>query len=127
MKILNYIISITIGLQFISCGNSSTEQQSIKKIDKTIVKNGIATSTFTVWGNCGMCEETIEKSLKLDGISKADWNSDSKIIVVDYDTSKVTLDEIQKTIASVGYDNIKYKGEDRAYAELHECCKYDRK
>ena len=27
------------------------------------------TETFKVWGNCGMCEKTIEKSLKVKGIS----------------------------------------------------------
>ena len=74
-----------------------------------------------------MCKETIESSLKVDGITKADWNVDSKIMTVSYDEKKITLDQIQKNIASVGYDNEKYKGDDKAYSELAGCCQYDRK
>lgn len=38
------------------------------------------TETFKVWGNCGMCEKIIEKSLKVKGISSAEWNKDTKMI-----------------------------------------------
>jgi copper chaperone CopZ len=74
-----------------------------------------------------MCKETIEGSLKVAGISKADWNVDSKIMTVAYDSSKISLDQIQKSIAAVGYDTEKYKGDDKAYHELAECCQYERK
>lgn len=93
----------------------------------TEVVAGIATSTFKVWGNCGMCKETIENSLKLDGIIKADWNTETKIINVSYDTAKINLDYIQKNIALVGYDNEKYKGNGKAYSGLPDCCQYERK
>lgn len=74
-----------------------------------------------------MCKETIEGSLKAEGISNSDWNKDTKMITVSYDTNKISLDQIQKSIASVGYDNEKYKGDDKAYSNLPECCQYDRK
>jgi copper chaperone CopZ len=74
-----------------------------------------------------MCKETIEGSLKVDGISKAEWNTESKQMEVNYDSTKINLDAIQKHIANVGYDNDKYKGDETAYNNLHECCKYERK
>ena len=74
-----------------------------------------------------MCKETIESSLKENGIKKADWDSETKMISVSYDASKIALDKIQKNIASVGYDNVKYKGDNDAYSSLHGCCQYDRK
>ena len=74
-----------------------------------------------------MCKETIEGSLKVEGISKANWSPETKMISVAYDTTKINLDQIQKNIASVGYDSEKYKGDDNAYKELPECCQYDRK
>ena len=40
------------------------------------------TETFKVWGNCGMCKKTIEKSLKVKGISSAEWNKDTKMIMI---------------------------------------------
>lgn len=88
---------------------------------------GSKTSTFKVWGNCGMCKKTIEESLVADGVLKADWNKTTKIMTIQYDTTKITLNDIHKKIASVGYDTEKERGDDKAYANLHECCQYKRK
>lgn len=84
------------------------------------------TDTFKVWGNCGMCKKTIEKSLKIDGIFKADWNRESKMITVSYDPLKISLDDIQKRIADAGYDNDGYKADSVKYNGLHSCCQYER-
>ena len=124
MKINKVIAIAFIVLAVGACGN---KVESEKTETKTEVVNEIATSTFKVWGNCDMCKETIEGSLKVDGISKADWNTETKMITVSYDTTKISLDQIQKNIAAVGYDNEKYKGDDKAYSELAGCCQYDRK
>ena len=43
-----------------------------------------------------------------------------------YDSDKTSLDEVQKKIASVGYDTEKYKADDEVYNNLHHCCKYNR-
>lgn len=119
------LIALVVVLAFASCG--SKQESATETIAKSETTNGVTTSTFKVWGNCEMCKETIESSLKVDGISKADWNVDSKIMTVSYDEKKITLDQIQKNIAAVGYDNEKYKGDDKAYSELAGCCQYDRK
>ena len=124
MNIIKIIAIACIVVTISSCGDKVESENADTKIE---VVNGTATSTFKVWGNCDMCKETIETSLKVDGISKADWNVDSKILTVSYDTGKITLDQIQKNVASVGYDNEKYKGDDKAYKELADCCQYDRK
>ncbi len=121
----NTILAIIFG--FIMCVSCSNKAGSENSVPTTEVVNGITTSTFKVWGNCEMCKETIEGSLKVEGVSKADWNVDSKIMAVSYDEKKISLDQIQKNIASVGYDNLKYKGDDKAYSQLPECCQYERK
>ncbi|MCE2742188.1 MAG: cation transporter [Fluviicola sp.] len=127
MKKITLIFSI-LGLTLISLNSCSTTETKEKiPATKTVVENGIATSTFKVWGNCDMCKETIENSLKVEGVQKADWNSDTKLMKISYETSKISLDQIEKNIASVGYDNVKYKGDDEAYSALHECCQYERK
>lgn len=110
-KLLSLILSIT----FLTACNQGAN----------IVAN--AKADFKVWGNCNMCKETIEGSLKVDGVSKAEWNTKSKQIEVSYDSTKINLDAIQKLIANVGYDNEKYNGSNEAYEKLHQCCKYDRK
>lgn len=108
-----------------SCSTTETKENTPET--KTLINNGISTSTFKVWGNCDMCKETIENSLKVDGVQKADWNSDTKLMKISYDAKKISLDQIEKNIANVGYDNVKYKGDDAAYSSLHECCQYERK
>jgi len=82
------------------------------------------TETLKVQGNCGMCETRIEKAAKLDGVSKAEWNSETKLLAVTYDPSKTNLDQIGKKIAAVGHDNEKAKADDKAYGSLPSCCKY---
>lgn len=124
---MNLTKTITIAFTVLAIGACNNETKPEQTMNKTETINGTTTSTFKVWGNCEMCKETIESSLKTEGIEKADWNVDTKIMTVTYDNSKITLDQIQKNIASVGYDNEKYKGDDKAYKELAECCQYDRK
>lgn len=124
MKVPASIIIICLALLSNACGNSQAESTSVAK---TEVADGISTSSFKVWGNCGMCESTIESSLKIDGVMETDWNSDTKVIKVSYDSTVITLDEIHRKIAASGYDTQKYKSSDSTYSNLHECCQYDRK
>lgn len=90
------------------------------------VKKG-QTETFKVWGNCGMCESTIEKALKIKGVSKADWNKDTKMIMVVFNPKKITLADIHKKLASVGYDTELETAPKEVYDNLHGCCQYERK
>jgi periplasmic mercuric ion binding protein len=82
------------------------------------------TETLKVSGNCGMCKSRIEKAAKLDGVSKADWDSKSKLLTVIFDPAKTNIDEVGKKVAAVGHDNEKAKAEDKTYNSLPGCCKY---
>lgn len=83
--------------------------------------------TFNVNGNCGMCKTTIEKSLKnVEGVKFAVWNKETKKITVKFNPSVISLMDIHKKIAGVGYDTDKVKAKDEVYDNLHGCCQYDR-
>ncbi|MFV0604814.1 MAG: heavy-metal-associated domain-containing protein [Niabella sp.] len=84
------------------------------------------TEEISVSGNCGMCKSNIEKAAKKAGAASADWNKDTKILTVQYDSKKTNSNKIQKSISAVGYDTQDFKGNDEAYNKLHTCCKYDR-
>lgn len=84
------------------------------------------TEIVKVQGNCGMCKAKIEKAAKVDGVSKAEWNQDTKKLTLVYDPSKVTTDAVQKKIAAAGYDTEKYKADEKTYNSLDACCKYKR-
>ncbi len=84
--------------------------------------------SIKVWGNCGMCKKTIEKSLNgVEGIKSASWNKQTKILDVQFDDSKISVKQIEEKVAGSGYDTQNVKGDDKAYKNLHECCQYDRK
>lgn len=85
------------------------------------------TESFKVYGNCGMCKKRIDKAATLEGVTKADWNKDTKMMSVTYDAGKVNMDAIQKKVAEIGHDTEKYTAEDKVYEKLPGCCLYDRK
>jgi copper chaperone CopZ len=85
------------------------------------------TETFKVYGNCGMCERRIEKAATIEGVTKANWNEDTKIMTVSYDPAKTDAKKVQKAIAAVGHDTEKETAKEDVYKKLPGCCKYDRK
>ncbi len=97
------------------CFSISLSAQNVKK------------ESVKVWGNCSSCKKHIEKAAMDNGATSAQWNMTTKILVVSYNPGKTSEESIQKGVAAAGYDTEKYKGDDKAYAALDECCQYDRK
>ncbi len=79
-----------------------------------------------VWGECGMCKKKIETASIQAGAVTADWNEDSKVLSVSYNTSKTSATKIQQAVAATGYDTRDIKATDGAYDKLPGCCKYER-
>lgn len=89
------------------------------------IKNA-KTETVKIYGNCGMCETKIENAGNIKKVAKVDWDQDSKMATLTYDSTKTNSDEILKRIALVGYDSDKFLAPDDVYDNLHGCCQYDR-
>ena len=89
------------------------------------IKNA-KTTTLKVFGNCGMCKTTIEKAGSKKRLYKTEWNEETKMATITYDSKKSSADEVMKNIALSGYDNVNYLAPDNVYSKLHGCCKYDR-
>lgn len=83
--------------------------------------------TVKVWGNCGMCQKTIETAAKSAGATDAQWNKDTKVLTVAYKEKKTDLTKIEQAIANAGYDTQRFTAPEEAYNGLHSCCQYDRK
>lgn len=84
--------------------------------------------SIKVWGNCGMCKKTIEKSLKgAEGVQSATWDKKTKMLNVSYDDAKTSLQQIEAKIGAAGYDTQSVKADDKAYSKLPDCCQYERK
>lgn len=83
-----------------------------------------AHAEFYVRGNCGMCKERIDKTVStLPGVSKADWNVESKTIAVDYDSTKVSAIDIEKAVAATGHATKGVEMDMAAHDKLPMCCK----
>lgn len=84
------------------------------------------TETFKVWGKCDMCKARIEKAVKTDGVTSADWNIKTSMLTVTFDPGKTSVDILGKKLATTGHDTEKYRATDEAYSKLPGCCHYDR-
>lgn len=89
------------------------------------IKNA-KTETVKIYGNCGMCEKTIEKVGNLKKIAGVDWNKDTKMATLTYDAKKTNQAEILKRIALAGYDSDSFLAPEDAYSKLPNCCQYKR-
>jgi hypothetical protein len=113
---MNIFNKITMMLCIASTSLTSCEAQ---------VKNA-KIETVKIYGNCGMCETTIETAGNVKKVAKVDWDKDTKIAIITYDSTKTNQDEILKRIALAGYDSDKFLAPDDVYSKLHGCCQYER-
>ena len=84
------------------------------------------TESVKIYGNCEMCEKTIETAGSVKKIANVDWNKDTKMATITYDSTKTNQDEILKRIALAGYDSDKFLAPDDVYSKLAGCCQYER-
>jgi copper chaperone CopZ len=118
MKSINFIMTAVIAV----VSGVITQAQSHDHSKMISAK----TESFLVRGACNMCKERIEKAAKIDGVSKAEWNKDSKILTLVYDPVLTNSDKVKSGIAAAGHDTEKIKADDKTYNQLPGCCKYKR-
>jgi outer membrane receptor for ferrienterochelin and colicin len=82
------------------------------------------TVSLKVWGVCEMCQQRIEGALKSKGISSASWNVNTKLLTLQFDPSKTTIEKIHHKLAFVGHDTQLKKARDAVYNSLPECCRH---
>lgn len=88
--------------------------------------NNAITEDVKIFGNCGMCKKTIEKSGTITGVVSLKWDVDTKIATMVYDANKTNQEEILNRIALAGYDSEKVKAKKEDYDNLDGCCQYER-
>ena len=94
----------------------STQAQEKKKNAKLL---------FEVDGVCMMCKNRIEKAaLDTKGVKYANWNVQTKELVVIIDERKTSEQLVCESMANAGHDTKHVKAPQEAYDNLHFCCKY---
>ncbi len=84
----------------------------------------IQTDTFKVDGNCSMCKKRIENAAYVKGVKRAEWNKDTKQLIVTYRPSKTSSDEVLKSVADAGHSSEKVATTEVVYNKLPGCCQY---
>ena len=107
MKKYITFFKISMFIVFISCG----EEQAI-----------ITVNTPTI--QCGMCQKSIENSLKkTPGVKNVNVDLKTKDATINYYINKTDITKIEKVISSLGYQANEIKADPDAYEALPGCCK----
>ncbi len=94
---------------------------------KASKEEAVASYSFTVSGNCGMCKKRIEKAAKgVAGVIDANWDKETKVVDIQVSEDSTTRDMVSEAIAGVGHDTEFHKAEVSIYNDLPGCCQYDR-
>ncbi len=112
MKFNNSILMLTALVINMSCSSQKIQNKKIE--------------TVHISGNCGMCEKTIETAGNLKKVAVVDWDKETKMATLTYDSLKTSKSEILKRVALSGYDNDLFVAPDDTYANLPNCCQYER-
>lgn len=107
-------MKIYIKILLIALFGIQSTQALAQNTDTTMIVNGV----------CGMCKRTIEKAALVKGVSFAEWSPETKVLKLRFDSAKVKLNKINKSITASGYDTEYEAAPDEAYNKLHHCCHY---
>lgn len=87
-------------------------------------KKQVITDTIHVDGICEQCKARIEDAAYIKGVKKADWNKETKQLVIIFDKQKTTLKTIETSIAKAGHNAGEMKALPKDYNKLPSCCAY---
>lgn len=105
-------LAITLCLCLFILGIASAQEKKTEKAE-------ILTSAI-----CEMCKETIEYELTFTkGIKFVELDVDSKIVTVEFNSKKISMEEIRNSISGIGYHADSVKRDPKAYANLPFCCR----
>ena len=80
--------------------------------------------TFTAKGCCPSCETSILESLLIDEVKSAQWDQQNEKITLRFYANKISVDQLQRTVAMAGYDTDLFMAPDSIYLALPKCCHY---
>ena len=110
---MNRYYSVIFAMLLIMCSNSLTAGT-----------RDVVSEHYSVNGVCGQCKERIESAAYIRGVKYANWNIDTHLITLKYDTTKASFRQILQHIAKAGHDSEYYLAEDKDYDRVAPCCKY---
>ena len=65
----------------------------------------IVTHKYNVNGVCEQCKKRIEDAAYIKGVKYADWEVDTHLLTIKYDSTKTSDTAVLQSIAKAGHDN----------------------
>jgi len=95
--------AFALGFIFFSGVDSNAQCDKSKKVSCAETADcTVKEASFKVFGNCEMCADKIETAAKkVEGVKKAEWNTESKLLKVSFDSDKAKLQIGGKTITGI--------------------------
>ncbi len=121
---MKFIIRLFALLAFFTMTQNSAFAQKAEKTEKAEKTSPIITTEFEVTGVCKMCKKRIENAALVKGVKVAEWDKNTQMLKVIYDSRKTTVEMIHQYVAAYGHDTDKAKAPDGVYNKLPGCCKY---
>ncbi|MFP2995067.1 heavy-metal-associated domain-containing protein [Spongiivirga sp. MCCC 1A20706] len=101
--------------------------QEMTAVNMATVSGNNVTENVFIAGNCEMCAARINKAaLSVAGVLSSDWDRDTKLLEISFNSKQTNLNKIEKAIAKAGHDTKNHKAKSNTYNELPGCCKYER-
>ena len=130
MKQLNLIFSLVFFLLIFyqtqaqhNHGSHDHDNKNMQAKEKP--KTGV-TDIILVYGNCGMCKNRIEGSLKVvEGVHSVEWDVETKVLTIKYNNEIISKDDIKKITAKAGHDTDKFVADSEVYNKFPICCQYE--
>lgn len=94
---------------------TATAQEKPKKVETIEIKSSVV---------CNECKERIEHDLAYEkGVRFVEVDLKTKMVTVEYKTTKTDEEKIKKAISKIGYDADEVEADPVAYEKLPACCK----
>lgn len=111
MKNFSVLLMMVLGISIFTTTEARTTEGGIEEIQ--IKTNAI----------CGECKERLEDAMyMIKGVKKANLDLKTKVMTVEFNTNKTSVDELKQAIVDTGYDADDLKANTKVRSELPYCC-----
>ncbi len=107
-------ISTFFAMAMLSLFSIKINAQSATQTDTSFIVNGV----------CRMCQFTIESAADFEGVENVAWDVEAKVLSFSFSPEVTSVQAINDSVNASGYDSEFATADERAYQNLHGCCKY---
>ncbi len=129
MKYLTTFVLLLVVVAFAGDqkGHDHAKMDGAEKMNCELKEGESCTTIAIPTAQCSMCEKTITTALEgVKGVSMAQVDAKAKTAHAHFSSADVSVADLEKAIAVVGYDANETKRDEKAHAALPTCCQMEK-